>query len=36
MISVTNGLWRCKSCGFAMRTVEYESTAGFCMECRNE
>jgi hypothetical protein len=28
--------WRCKSCGFVMGTVEYESTNGFCKECRYE
>lgn len=29
-------MWRCKICGFIMSTVEYESTNGYCKECRYE
>jgi len=33
---MTNGLWRCKACGYPMMTKEYEKEGGFCQECRLE
>jgi len=33
---MTNGLWRCRSCGMVLSTVEVERHGGFCAECCNE
>lgn len=33
---MTNGLWRCKSCGMVLSTVEVEINGGYCKECCNE
>jgi hypothetical protein len=33
---MTNGLWRCKSCGMVLSTAEVEMNGGYCKECCNE
>ena len=34
--TMTNGLWRCSSCGMVLSTAEVEKYGAFCAECRNE